>query len=276
MSTKIMTKSIITVCIGLISLLFISPLIWMLSAASKIEKDVMTYPIQWIPQNWNFIENFKTVWMGSIPFGQNYFNSLKISIIMTLLTLLFSSMAGFSFAKLNFPYKNLMFILLLSFYLVPSESTLVPRFIMIKWLGIYDTHAALILMGAFSIALTFLMRQFMLSIHHEYLEAAKIDGAGYLRIYWQIVLPMAKPIVATVGILKFLWTWNDYQNPLIFLMNRKLFTIPLGMGAFKDEYATSYAVTMMASVSAIIPLVIIFIILQKQVINGIAGGGVKG
>ncbi|NOU85996.1 ABC transporter permease subunit [Paenibacillus sp. LMG 31460] len=276
MSTKIMTKSIITVCIGLISLLFISPLIWMLSAASKIEKDVMTYPIQWIPQNWNFIENFKTVWMGSIPFGQNYFNSLKISIIMTLLTLLFSSMAGFSFAKLNFPFKNLMFILLLSFYLVPSESTLVPRFIMIKWLGIYDTHAALILMGAFSIALTFLMRQFMLSIHHEYLEAAKIDGAGYLRIYWQIVLPMAKPIVATVGILKFLWTWNDYQNPLIFLMNRKLFTIPLGMGAFKDEYATSYAVTMMASVSAIIPLVIIFIILQKQVINGIAGGGVKG
>ncbi|KRF43666.1 carbohydrate ABC transporter permease [Paenibacillus sp. Soil787] len=276
MGTTTITKTVITVIMGLLSLLFLSPLLWMISAASKIEKDVMAFPIQWIPTDWNFINNFKTVWMGTVPFGLNYFNSLKIACILTLLTLLFSSMAGFAFAKLNFPFKNQMFILLLSFYLVPAESTLVPRFIMIKWLGLYNTHAALILMGAFSIALTFLMRQFMLSIHHEYLEAAKIDGAGFLRIYWQIALPMAKPIVATVGILKFLWTWNDYQNPLIFLMNKKLFTIPLGMGAFKDEYATSYAITMMASVSAIIPLVIIFILLQKQVINGIAGGGVKG
>lgn len=276
MGTTTITKTVITVCMGLLSLLFLSPLLWMLSAASKIEKDVMTFPIQWIPTQWNFINNFKTVWMGTVPFGLNYYNSLKIAVILTLLTLLFSSMAGFAFAKLNFPFKNQMFILLLSFYLVPAESTLVPRFIMIKWFGLYNTHEALILMGAFSIALTFLMRQFMLSIHQEYVEAAKIDGAGFLRIYWQIALPMAKPIVATVGILKFLWTWNDYQNPLIFLMNKKLFTIPLGMGAFKDEYAASYAVTMMASVSAIIPLVIIFILLQKQVINGIAGGGVKG
>ncbi|MGG1515577.1 carbohydrate ABC transporter permease [Paenibacillus oryzisoli] len=276
MRTKAFSKIIITICMGFLSLLFLSPLLWMLSAASKVEKDVMAYPIQWIPEQWNFIANFKTVWLGHVPFGLNYFNSLKLSLIMTLFTLLFASMAGFSFSKLNFPFKNQIFILLLSFYLIPSESTLVPRFIMIRWLGLYDTHAALILMGSFTIALTFLMRQFMLSIHHEYLEAAQIDGAGYLRIYWQIVIPMAKPIIATVGILKFLWTWNDYQNPLIFLMNPKLFTIPLGMGAFMDEYATSYAITMMASVSAIIPLVIIFIVLQKQVINGIAGGGVKG
>ncbi|GBG07808.1 sugar ABC transporter ATP-binding protein [Paenibacillus agaridevorans] len=248
----------------------------MLSAASKVEKDVMAFPIQWIPQQWNFAENFKTVWMGNIPFGLNYFNSLKLSITMTILTLLFASMAGFAFAKLNFPLRNKLFILLLAFFLIPSESTLVPRFIMIKWLGLYNTHAGLILMGSFTITLTFLMRQFMLGIHQEYLEAAKIDGAGYLRIFCQIALPIAKPVLATVGILKFLWTWNDYQNPLIFLMDRKLFTITLGMESFKSEYASSYAVTMMAAVSAIIPLLILFVILQRQVINGIAGGGIKG
>lgn len=276
MKTRLLSKSIVTAIMGLLSILFLSPLIWMLSAASKYEKDVMTFPIQWIPTDWNFIENLKTVWMGSIPFSLNYYNSLKLAIIETLLTLLFSSLAGFAFAKLNFPFKNQLFLLLMCFYLIPGESTLVPRFIMIKWFGLYDTHLALILMGSFTITLTFLMRQFMLNIHNEFLEAAKVDGAGYLRIFWQIVLPMAKPILATVGILKFLWTWNDYQNPLIFLMSPKLFTIPLGMQAFQAEFASSYSVMMMAAVSAIIPLLILFILLQKHVINGITVGGVKG
>ncbi|TYP74863.1 carbohydrate ABC transporter permease [Paenibacillus methanolicus] len=269
-------KTIVTAIMAVFSILFISPLIWMVSAASKFEKDVMAFPIRWIPREWNFIENFKTVWMGDVPFNLHYFNSLKLAVISTLLTLLFSSMAGFSFAKLNFPFKNGAFILLLSFFLIPNEATLVPRFIMIRWLHLYDTHASLILMGAFTIPLTFLMRQFMMGIHQEYIEAGKMDGAGIFRIYWQIVLPMAKPIIATVGILKFLWTWNDYQGPLIFLMDPKLFTITLGMQSFNDIYSTSYAVVMMAAVSAIIPLLILFILLQRQVIDGIAGGGVKG
>ncbi|MEK0317303.1 carbohydrate ABC transporter permease [Cohnella sp. 56] len=276
MQSKRWSKIIVTAVMALLSVAFLTPLLWMLSAASKVEKDVMSFPIRWIPEHWNLIANFKTVWMGTIPFDLNYYNSLKLAVIETLLTLLFSSMAGFSFAKLNFPFKNQLFILLLCFFLIPNESTLVPRFIMIRWLHLYDTHVALILMGAFTITLTFLMRQFMLSIHTEFLEAARIDGAGYLRTYWQIVLPMARPIVATVGILKFLWTWNDYQGPLIFLRSPKLFTIPLGIQSFNAEYASSYAVMMMAAVSAIIPLILLFVVLQKQVINGIAGGGVKG
>lgn len=276
MKSKKWAKIAVTAVMGLLSIAFLTPLLWMLSAASKVEKDVMSFPIRWIPEHWNLIANFKTVWMGTIPFDLHYYNSLKLAVIETLLTLLFSSMAGFSFAKLNFPFKNQLFILLLCFFLIPNESTLVPRFIMIRWLHLYDTHVALILMGAFTITLTFLMRQFMLSIHTEFLEAAKIDGAGYLRTYWQIVLPMARPIVATVGILKFLWTWNDYQGPLIFLRSPKLFTIPLGIQSFNAEYASSYAVMMMAAVSAIIPLILLFVVLQKQVINGIAGGGVKG
>jgi len=232
--------------------------------------------VRWIPEKWNLIQNFKTVWMGKVPFDLFYWNSLKLSMLMTLCTLLFSSMAGFSFAKLRFPGKAMAFAALMSFFLIPNEATLVPRYIMIKWLGLYNTHESLILMGAFSIPLTFLMRQYMLGISHEFMEAAKIDGAGYFRTYWQLMLPLCKPILATVGILKFLWTWNDYQGPLIFLYNPKLFTITLGIQSFRDQYSDNYAALMMASLSAIVPLLLVFIVLQKQVVKGITVGGVKG
>lgn len=270
------SKIIVTLLMGLLSLVFLSPLLWMLSAASKIEKDVMKFPVQWIPTDWNLINNFQTVWYGKVPFGHYYMNSIKIALITTALTLIFSSMAGFSFAKMKFRYKNVVFFMLLTFFMIPAESTLVPRYVLIKWLGLYNTHAALIVMTAFSIPLTFLMRQFMLGINQEFIEAGKIDGAGLFRIYWQIVLPMAKPILATAGILKFMWSWNDYQNPLIFLVDSKLYTVPLGIQSFQGMYSTSYAAIMMAAVSAILPLLLVFIILQKQVIKGIAVGGVKG
>lgn len=270
------SKIIGTILVGMLSLLFLSPLLWMLTSSAKVEKDVMNYPVEWIPKNWNLIENFKTVWLGNVPFDLYYLNSIKIAVITTIITLIISSMAAYSFSKLNYPFKNTLFIILLSFFLIPTESTLVPRFILINWLGLYDSHEGIMLMLAFSIPITFLMRQFMLGIDTEFIESAKVDGAGHFRIYWQIMLPMVKPILATGGILKFIWTWNDYQNPLIFLSSDELYTIPLGIQAFTSEFGTSYATTMMAAVSAIVPLMIVFFILQKQVIDGITIGGVKG
>ncbi|MFS0836864.1 carbohydrate ABC transporter permease [Paenibacillus sp. UNC499MF] len=265
-----------TVIIGLFSLCFLIPLLWMTSAAMKYEKDVMVFPIQWIPQAWNAVGNFKAVWAGNVPFHLFYFNSIKLAVIVTALTLIISSMAAFAFTKLNFRGRNIAFTLLLTFMIVPEQATLIPRFLLIRWLGLYDTHAALILMMMFSIYFTFLLRQFMMSIHSDFIEAAKIDGAGYFRIYWQIMLPLCKPILATVAIIKFIWTWNDYQMPLIFLLDKELYPITLGIQLFKDDYADNFAVLMMASLSAIIPLLVIFIALQKQVIKGIALGGVKG
>jgi len=269
-------KVITTIILLAVSIFFLLPLFWMTSAAFKFEKDVMVFPIEWIPSSLNVIENFKAVWMAKIPFSLFYFNSLKLSIIMTLATVLFSSMAAFALTKLQFKGRNLMFGLLLSFMIIPEQATLVPRFLLLKWLGLYNTHEGLILMGMFSIYFTFLMRQFMLGVSNELIEAAKLDGAGYFTIFWKIVLPLCKPIIATVGIIKFIWTWNDYQNPLIFLIDKNLYPITLGMQLFKDDYADNYAILMMASLSAIIPLVIIFIILQKHVIKGISLGGVKG
>jgi multiple sugar transport system permease protein len=270
------SKVIFTVVILALSIFFLVPLLWMISASFKFEKDVMVFPIQWIPEKWNLVHNFKAVWMADVPFYKFYFNSIKLASIQTLSTLIFSSMAAFAFSKLQFKGRDFVFALVLSFMIIPEQATLVPRFILIKWLGLYNTHAGLILMGLFSIYFTFLMRQYMLGISNEYIEAAKLDGAGYFTIYWKIILPLCKPILATAGIIKFIWIWNDYQGPLIFLTDKNLYPITLGLQLFKDDYADNFAVLMMASLSAIIPLVIIFIILQKQVIKGIALGGVKG
>lgn len=267
---------IFTVLFALCSVFFLMPLVWMLSAASKTEKEVWTFLIQWIPTDWNLIANFKAVWMGDVAFGLFYMNSLKIALISTLATIVISAMAGYALAKLDFKGRALIFTLMLAFMMIPEQATLVPRYIMIKELGLYDSHAALILMGMFSSYFTFLLRQFMIGIHNDMLEAAELDGAGFLRIFWSVVLPLSRPILATVGIIKFIWTWNDYQGPLIMLNSTKLYTIPLGMQFFKEEFGTQISVMMMASVAAILPLLVLFLILQKQVINGIAIGGVKG
>lgn len=273
---KNISKIIITFFMGILSLVFLIPLIWMISAAFKYEKDVMRFPIQWIPENINFMYNFKTVWMGRVPFYDFYFNSFKVAIITTCITLIISSMAAYALTKIQFKGNNLVFIALLSFMIIPDQATLIPRFLLIRWFHLYNTHAAIILMSMFSIYFTFLLRQFMMGISDEYIEAARIDGAGHTRIFASIMVPLCKPILATVAIIKFIWTWNDYQNPLIFLLDKDLYTIPLGMTLFQDDYTNNYAIMMMAAVSAIIPLVIVFIALQKQVINGIALGGVKG
>ncbi|WNS46197.1 carbohydrate ABC transporter permease [Paenibacillus sp. MMS20-IR301] len=265
-----------TILFALVSVFFLMPLVWMLSAASKTEKEVWTFPIQWIPNDWNIIANFKAVWMGDVAFGLFYMNSLKIALISTVATIVISAMAGYALGKLDFKGRTLIFTLMLAFMMIPEQATLVPRYIMIKELGLYDSHAALILMGMFSSYFTFLLRQFMVGIHNDMLEAAELDGAGFFRIFWSVVLPLSRPILATVGIIKFIWTWNDYQGPLIMLNSTRLYTIPLGMQFFKEEFGTQISVMMMASVAAILPLLVLFLLLQKQVIDGIAIGGVKG
>lgn len=270
------SKLITTVLMGALSVFFLIPFVWMVSSAFKFEKDVMRFPIEWIPKSINVVYNFKAVWMGKVPFLHIYFNSIKVAVIVTFITLLVSTMAAYSFTKLKFRGRNLVFTALLAFMIIPDQATLIPRFMLVRWMGLYDTHVALIFMSMFSIYFTFLLRQFMVGISNEYIEAAKIDGAGHFRTFASIIVPLCRPVLATVAIIKFIWSWNDYQNPLIFLQTKDLYTIPLGMTLFRDDYTTNDAIMMMASLSAIVPLLIVFIILQKQVINGIALGGVKG
>lgn len=269
-------KTIVTVVMLALSLLFLMPFFWMLSASFKMESDVFTFPIDWIPKQWNAINNYKEVWFGKYPFYFYYWNSIKITVITTALSVTVSALAAYGFAKVQFAASKWLFLIVLATYMVPSQAILIPQFILYRYIGLFDNHAGLILIGSFSVLGTFMLRQFFMGLHNDFIESAKIDGADHWKIFWSIAMPLVRPAVATYAILRFIWTWNDYTNPLIFLRTDKLFTIPLAMQKFTSLSGEFYSLIMAAAVSAILPLLIIFIIGQKSVIDGIALGGVKG
>ncbi|WP_453991104.1 carbohydrate ABC transporter permease [Bacillus nitroreducens] len=271
-----MRKLIMTVIMALIGIAFLMPFLWMISASLKVEEDVLTFPIQWIPQTWNAIENYKEVWTGSMPFLLLYWNSIKVTVLTTLISCTVSCLAAYGFAKINFKGRDLIFLIVLATFMIPPQTLLVTQFLLYRWLGLYDTHTGLILLNSFSVFGTFMLRQFYLGISNEIIESARMDGAGHFRIFASIALPLVRPAIATYAILRFIWTWNDFQNPLIFLRTKELYTIQLGVQSFADEHGSVYSLMMAGAVSAILPLLIIFIIGQKNVIEGIQLGGVKG
>jgi multiple sugar transport system permease protein len=269
-------KLIVTLLMFAFGIAFLLPFAWMISASLKPEADVFDYPIRWIPEKWQAAKNYKDVWMGQFPFYRYYWNSIKVTLITTFTSVLVSCLAAYAFAKIRFAGRNVAFLIVLATYMIPTQAILVPQFIFYRELGLFDTHIGLVLLNSFSVLGTFLLRQFFMGINNEFIEAARIDGAGHWKIFARIGLPLVKPAIATYAILRFIWTWNDYQNPLIFLKSPELFTLPLGIRKFADAYGEFYSLMMAASVSAIVPLLIVFVIGQKHVIEGISLGGVKG
>lgn len=269
-------KIVVTVGLFTFGLLMVLPFIWMISTSMKYEVDVFTFPIQWIPRKFRIIENYKEVWFGDAPFALYYFNSIKVTVITTFFSLLISSMAAFAFAKLKFPGRDKIFVLIIATMIIPDQVTLIPRFLYFKWLHLFDTHLCLIISMLFSQSSIFFITQFMKSLPSELSDSAKVDGAGTLRTFWNIMLPLSKPAIATMAIVKFIWSWNDYQNVLVFITNAKLFTIQIGVRMFTDRYGSFYSLIMAASVSAIIPLFIVFALGQKYIIEGLTAGSVKG
>jgi multiple sugar transport system permease protein len=257
-------------------LIFLLPFIWMLSASFKPEADVLSFPIQWIPTTWHAVENYTQVWFGDMSFLLYYWNSFKVTVLTTLTSATVSCLAAYAFAKVQFKGRDAIFLIVLATYMIPPQTLLVPQFLLFKWFGLYDTHLGLILLNSFSVFGTFMLRQFYLGINNELIESAKIDGAGHLRIFWNVCLPLVRSAIATYAILRFIWTWNDYQYPLIFLKTESLYTLQLGIYQFADAHGSIYSLMMAASVSAIVPLLIVFVAGQKNVIEGIQLGGVKG
>lgn len=264
-----------TILLGLLVFTMIFPLLWMLSTSFKLEVEVFTYPIQWITENFSF-NNYKAVLSEQYNFLLYYKNSIIITLSVVVLQLVITSLGAYAFAKMDFPGKNWLFALFLATMMIPDQVTLVPRFLLLTKLNLYDTHISIILMLAFSVYGVFMMKQAMMSIPDSIIEASRIDGAGHFRTFTQVAMPMCRPHIATLAIMRFVWTWNDYQTPFVFLRSRDLFTLQLGMKQFSDLYGTKYALLMAASVLAILPLFIAFAIGQKNVVEGIASGAVKG
>lgn len=270
-------KIISTALMAVLSLFMLMPLFWMISASFKVEADVFTYPIQWIPKTWNAVNNYTTVFLKN-KFFLNYINSFIYSGGTVLLSFIVCSMSAYGFSKINFKGRDAIFLLLLSLMMVPTQLTLIPRFMIIKGLGLYDSLLGLILMESLSIYGVFLLRQFMLSIPDAICESAKIDGASHIHIFALIVVPLLKPAFATLGILKAVWSWNDYQGPLVFLSSANKFTVQLAVQQFaqSDGLSPIYSLIMAGAVISTVPLIVIFMMFQSQVIDGIAVGAVKG
>lgn len=270
-----MGKGLNTVFMLLCSLLLLAPMIWMISTSFKKAKDVFVYPIQWIPLD-PILDNHIKVWTKGDGFLMFYLNSMKISLILMVGAPLLAALAAYGFSRIQFKGRDTIFVMYLCLMMIPSQVLFVPKFIMFDWMGIYNTHLALILPGLFTVFGVFMIRQFFMGIPHEISEAALVDGAGHLRIFSTIFLPLSKPVLATFAIIDFTWTWNDYENPLIFLLDKKLYTVPLGMQNFMQEAGVDYNLMMAAATAAVLPLLTVFFIGQKYIIQGFSGTAVKG
>ncbi|MFD1175372.1 carbohydrate ABC transporter permease [Paenibacillus puldeungensis] len=275
MNKAFLKKMILTLIMLFFSIVMIVPFLWMISTSFKTPAEVFEYPIKWIPAHFNWSHHVK-VWSGENSFVHYYANSLKVSVLSTIGAVFLSSLAAYGFARIEFKGRNALFLLYLSMMMVPPQVLFVPKFIMFDWAGIYNTHWALILPGMFTIFGVFMMRQFFLSVPYEISEAAFIDGAGHFRIFSRIILPMAKPSLATLAIIDFSWHWNDYENALVFLIDHDLFTVPLGLQNFILENNVDYNGMMAAATAGIIPMIVVFLIGQKYIIQGVASSAVKG
>jgi multiple sugar transport system permease protein len=258
------------------ALTMVFPFIWMLSSSLKFDTEIFSYPVKFFPESMVSVKyNYSIIW-ERIDFLRCYMNTAKLAICITLIQLFTCSVAAFSFARLKFPGRDPLFILYLASMMVPWHAIMIPQFLIIKNLRLYDNHMALILTQAFSAFGVFLLRQNMLTIPRELDESAKIDGCSVPRLYWNIILPLVIPGLATLMIFTFKNAWNDYMAPMLYLQNKKLFTIQLGLSYFKTQYYMEYGLTMAATVCSVIPIVVVYIFGQKHIVEGVAHTGLKG
>jgi len=257
--------------IGLVATM--APFVWMVSTSFNTDQAIFTKVPQWIPKH-PTIEQY-TKLFSSINFLQHFKNSVIIAVSITFVSLFFNSLAGYAFAKYRFPGKEKLFTLLLATMMIPGQVTMLPVFLILKNMGLLNTYLGLIIPAAGGVFGVFLMKQFMLSIPNELIESARMDGCSEFRIYWQIILPLSKPVLATLGIFTFMGTWNDFLWPLIVMIREEMYTLPVALANLNGQHSTEYALLMAGAVIVIAPIVLLFLLAQKYVIQGIATSGLK-
>ncbi len=272
---KIFNKAFIYFLLLLFTAFFIIPFLWILSTSLKSESEVFSLPIKWIPDIFHF-ENYAEVFK-KMPFLVYLKNSVFITAVTIIGTVLSSSLVAYAFGCLKWPGRDFLFMFILATMMLPLQVTMIPLFVLFKEIGWLNTFKPLTIPaflggGAFNI---FLLRQFFLTIPKDLLDSARIDGCSELRIYWNIVLPLAKPALATVAILTFMFSWNDFLGPLIYLSDKMKNTLALGLGMFVGQYTTEWTLLMAASMLMMIPMILIFFFFQKYFIQGFTMSGLK-
>jgi multiple sugar transport system permease protein len=255
--------------------LMMLPFAWMFSTSWRLARDSFSLPPQWLPTAWR-VENYQEV-LDNIPFVAFVLNSLKVAILITAGQLVTCSLAAYAFGRLRFPGRDALFLVFLSQLMVPQQVTIIPVFILIRVLGLLDTHWALIIPALVSAFGTFLLRQFFLTIPHELEEAARVDGAGYVRTFLQIILPLAGPGLSTLAIFTFNFHWNEFFRPLLFINTWDQMTLPLGLTIMKGYLGVGNVAAIMAGVSmGILPVLLVFLFAQRYLIEGVTLTGIKG
>jgi multiple sugar transport system permease protein len=251
------------------------PFVWMIRTSFMLPTDALKFPPLWVPPTFT-LQNYRNA-LTIQPFARYLLNSLFISTAVVFAQLLTASMGAYAFARLKFPGREPLFLLYLATMMIPFQVTLIPLFVMVAKVGWVDTYAAVIVPAIASAYLTFLLRQFFMSIPRELEDAARIDGAGYFRIYATIILPLSKPALASCGLLSFMGSWTSFLWPLIVIRTRELRPVPLGLAALQQEQGyTDFPQLMAGSVMALLPIMIVFVFLQRYFVQGIALTGLKG
>lgn len=271
---KTPNKIIIHIMLAIGALLVVTPFIWMILTSLKTLGESTQIPPKIFPDKlqWsNFKEAFKT-----LPYAKFYFNTIVYTVVTTIGQLVFCSMAGYAFARIEFPGRDIIFVVILSILMVPGQIFLIPQFMIIKNLKLLNTISALILPGLFSAFGTFLMRQFFLVLPKEVEEAAILDGCNQFQIFYKVMLPLVKPGLMALAISTSLYCWNSLMWPLIVNTDISKMTLSAGLSSLQGQHATNFPVMMAGTMLAIWPMIIAFIIFQKQFVEGIASSGTKG
>ena len=267
------TNFIIYLVLSAGSVVMILPFVWMILTAFKTFQETLVIPIKWFPDKLQF-DNFREV-LNRLNFGRYYLNTILVTVSITVLQALFCTMAAYGFGRIKFPGRDALFIVLLSMLMIPQQMTLLPSFVLLSRLKWVDTYLALIIPNLFSAYGTFFLRQFFMALPGELEEAAIIDGSSRWGIYWRIFLPLSGTALAAFGVFTVLWAWNDLMWPLIMTSRESVRVLSVGVATLVGQYSTRNQWLMAASMLATIPMIVLFIILQKQFIAGVAITGIK-
>ena len=271
---QLIGKVLLYIVLIAVALFTLIPFVWMISSSFKLDREVFAYPMKWIPETFHW-ENYVLIWQ-KVPMLTYFKNTAFVAIVVTCLQTLTSSFAAYAFAKLHFKGRDTLFLCYIATIAVPWQAYMLPQFIMMRSMGLYDTLWAMVVLQAFSAFGVFLMRQFYQGVPTELCEAARIDGLSEYGIWARIMLPLSKAAIATLVIFTFVGTWNDYMGPMIYLTRDVNKTIQVGLRRFIQENSSDYHLIMAASLVSLLPVSIVFLCLQKYFIEGIATSGLKG
>jgi multiple sugar transport system permease protein len=267
-------KAVLYAILAIGLLVVVGPFIWMALSSLKPEGEIRSVPPTWLPQTWT-LDNFRDLF-SRLDFPLFFFNSALVAIAVTLGNLLFCSLVGYALAKLRYPGKKVLFLAVLGMLMVPGMVTFVPQFVLVSNMGLTNSYAGLILpflVGPFGV---FLMRQFLQSIPDDLIEAARVDGAGEFRIFFRVVLPLCRPALATLGILTFLASWNNFLWPLVVASTEDKYTLPVALALYSiGQNRTDFGLLLAGAVVVVLPVLIVFLLLQRHFMRGIATTGLK-